>query len=416
MNAPLIRIYHHGSKKWVVSQPSVWTGEAWGQAIPEDAGSWFGSLWAPYVGAGTVATRDVSAMPLHEHSAKIAAYMPVLTYETTQRIKRYQDDPSITEGDGYRPLQPFGPRGATGVNTVQFNIPVYVVDSSIPGCDLAPMQAGGVSAERQAMVSGVIPIPHWATPSEPAGWGDLAMAIYDRHTGIMREYYGCAQDADGRWTSQSCGYYHARRGFEGLAETNYGLQLTEGRSAVAGMLTPLLQIGIAEARAGEVNHAIGVTLADGLNQYSWPATGGDGKIDPAVNPDLLTSGYWPPAQGQWFRLRPDVDVDGLPLRPFTKLIARAVQRYGGVGIDKNWFCHAFNCEPPHVEQHWSATSENPAGNNPWETDVHEQYEELVWYDRNVLGITYPDGVNNPLDVGDFPWHLTQWAPLDWGKR
>ncbi len=329
MNPPVVRIYHHGSRKWVVSQPNVWVDGAWGQAVPEDSGVWFGSVYAPYLAEGTVFTRDVAAMPLHEHSAKIAAYLPVMTYETTQRMRKYQDDPALS-GPGHRPLQDFGPRGVTSLNVRQFNIPVYVVDSSMPGCDLAPMTAAAVTGEGAQMVSGLVPIPRWATPSDPAGWGDLAMAIYDRHTGIMREYFGCAKDADGRWTARSSGYYHARPRFEGLRETNHAMQLSAGRSAVVGLLSPLLQVGIAEARSGEIGHALGFTLADGLNRFSWPATAGDGMIDPADNPDLLPAGFWPPAQGQWFRLPPDLDLESLRLRPFTRVLARgATVRRGG---------------------------------------------------------------------------------------
>ena len=158
------------------------------------------------------------------------------------------------------------------------------------------------------------------------------------------------------------------------------MQHTTGGSAVVCMLNPLSQIGIAEARKGEIKHALSFTIANAGKGFSYPAKQGDGT---STNPNA-------PLEGQWFRIDPKIDLNKLNLRPFTLLVAKAIQKYGGYAADKNLFCHTFTAEHPINEM----AQGKP---NPWEKggDIYEKY--------------------NGLDLNDFPWHLTQWAPVNWGK-
>ena len=160
------------------------------------------------------------------------------------------------------------------------------------------------------------------------------------------------------------------------------MRLTTGTSSVVGMLNPISQIGIAEARAGQINHALSVTLPNAARGVtSFPARGNDGTDS---NPNA-------PAQGQWFRINPSVNLDTLTLRPFTRIVARAIQRFGGYGADKNLWCFAFNAEHP--------INETAAGRpNPWAAggDVATMY--------------------GGVDLNDFPWNLTQWAPVNWNAQ
>ncbi|HRW18232.1 MAG TPA: hypothetical protein P5181_05245 [Dermatophilaceae bacterium] len=315
------------------------------------------SLFTPtYVGAGTVFTRSVVEMPTAPNSAAIAGYLPSM--------------PAAYQGFGV----------VTSTNTNHYAIPIYVVDSRDPAQPTAVFRTTvPTGSPLWSMLNGRIPCPANAVVD---AIGDHSMAIYDRGTGIMRELFFCTKQVDGSWDVAWGGYYQAAADLAGLATSNYPMQLTAGSSAVVGMLSSLAQVSIAEARAGAVNHAVCFTAANALaNVASWPARQQDGTD---TNPNA-------PAQGQWFRIPPSVDLAALNLRPFTLLIARAAQRFGGFAADKNLWCHAFNCEPGYAEQ-------LRTGQNPWAAggDLNARY-----------------GGENP-DVNDFPWHLTEWAPLDWG--
>jgi hypothetical protein len=346
---------------------------------PEEA--WFdykSIYWPEFLAKDTVLTRDVSNMPLHPNSKNIAKWV---------------DD---------NKLLGFG--SVTGLNRFAYSIPFYVVDSSVPDCNYMQfsIRQGGLSSFLYSTLQGMIPCPRWAVP---AVGGDSALSIYDKGTGIMREYFNCQKTAQGNtftFSAATGGYYIAKRGLKDLWQTNYAMQLQEGSNAVVKMLNPIGQIGIVEARMGEINHALQFTCANatsvidpwevgtekfntiptGGNAYSWPAAQADGN-------NRSGDGH---REGQWFRLPPDLDPEDpfYNFHPFTKVMIRAAKKYGGFATDKNLFVHAFNVEPGTVTKHWS-------GVDPWgsggELDV--QYEGL--------------------DITDFPWALTEWAPNHWGQ-
>ena len=276
----------------------------------------------------------------------------------------------------------------TSLNATSFNLPVYVVDSRDPQ---TPKVRVKVPAFRNPMVSKKmrkilfnddIPLPDWAQAANPQGGGDSALAVYDIGTGIIREYFHFIKDGEREWTASYGGYYED---MWSLAEKNYACQHTEGSDFVTAMIGAPGQIGIEEARRGEIRHAVCFTMANARKGVTcWPAKQNDGKDD---NPDA-------PAEGQWFRLPPNLDIKKLKLKPMTELIAKAVQKYGGFGSDKNLFCHAFNAEPGFVEAHVK-------GQDPWVAggDLYRKYNLAA---GNLLN--------------DFPWELTEWAPVNWGKQ
>ena len=96
-------------------------------------------------------------------------------------------------------------------------------------------------------------------------------------------------------------------------------------------------------------------------------------------------------EGQWCRIDPTVDLDKLNLHPITRMIAKAVQKYGAYAADKNACCHTFTTEHGIYELAIHQL-------DPWEHDG--EFEKK--YGK------FPD-------LNDFPWELTQWAPVDWGK-
>ena len=96
--------------------------------------------------------------------------------------------------------------------------------------------------------------------AQPAGGGDKSFAVYDRATGMMREYFHAVKDEKGTWHFSASGYFKAKPNFKDLGKDNFAMQHTTGGSAVVCMLNPLSQIGIAEARKGEIKHALSFTM------------------------------------------------------------------------------------------------------------------------------------------------------------
>lgn len=342
------------------------------ERISRDDGIFLGSLFDPYIAEGSVFTRDARTMPLSPETSAHAAWMA----------------DNLTAGSGF---------GKTGFNTslhATHPIAVYVVDSTAPDCQWQNVVSAAAGSGHDpklidAYCVGMIPLPHWV---QAPSMGDRGLALYDLGTGIMREYFYFQKvtGKPGDWTATTAGVSLTKPGLRDLAVTNYGLQLRSGSSAVVGMHNPLGFIGIAELLRGEINHALAFTCANMGRGYSWPARGGDGLSDDVDAP----------VQGQWCRLPQNVDEDfnpetGKPYNPLTRLIIRAAKRYGMVSTDKNMFVHAFNGE--HGGQ-WA----HLYGEDPWDSLLPGLY-----------GGTWSTA--GRIDVGDFPWHLTEWAPVDWGR-
>ncbi len=349
----------------IVSQ-FMWPSDAMGaEKIKLEAE---GSIFFPtYIAEGTVYTRGVANMPLARNSAEIAKCMAAMPAK-------------------------FNDKGVTSsLNAVFFNLPIYVVDSRDPKTPKVKVvhPAGDYRIPNEGMnkilFADNIPIPEYAKSANPVDGGDHSMAIYDIGTGIIREYFYMMKQEDGSWMASWGGYYE---GMFDLAKNNYACQHTAGSDFVVGMIGGPCQIGVEEARRGEIRHAVGLMIPSALaGVASWPAKGSDGKNE-FKDPNV-------PALGQWFRLNPKLDIDSMNLKPMTKLIAIAVQKYGGIPTDTNGFCHAFQAEPGFVEMH-------KTGIDPWTEggDLYSKYE--LGRGGNILN--------------DFPWQLTEWAPVDWGKR
>lgn len=313
-----------------------------------------------YPAHGTVFTRNVRWMPLASDSAAIA-----------REMVRMPQDYCGKAGFGWL---------KTSLNTVAYNLPIYVVDSANPNFPRRKFTSNDprVTFNRlRHLMVGDIPLQPWAVP---AGGGDKSLSVYDRATGIVREYFYCQPDGSGGFTFASCGITQAGKDFVGLA-SNESMQHETGSSAVVAMMNSLTQIGITEALSGRIPHALSFTIANARQGYSWPAKQGDGTL--AANVPA-------PVEGQWCRIPPNVDVSRLGLRPFTAMVAKAVQQFGAYPADKNTWCHAFNAEHPI---NWTRTGRP----DPWAPGgaVHSKFGNL--------------------DLNDFPWELTQWAPVGWNR-
>lgn len=341
-----------------------------------------------YIGNGTVFTRHVGAMhmPIAANSSKI--------FEHARGQLPHFQAKALAKGF---------PLTVTSLNTEKFHIPIYVVDSRNSSQQKAYFFSEDDrvknSEDLVEKTTGEIPFPFYGAPSgifpydikynderytNPEIRGDLSLAIYDFGTGLFREYFMVQKQEKGGWHFHASGYYQGRPGLrDGLAADNYWMQLTRGSSAVVGMLNPLSQVGISEVLEGEINHALSVTLPDARqDRCSFPARQCDGT-------DLSDNAAW---EGQWFRIRPDANLDALGLKPLTLIIAKAIQKYGGYGADKNHWNFAFNAEPG---VNWYAAGQP----DPWRPGgkIYEKF----------------NGYKGGLDINDFPWHLVEWAEPNW---
>ncbi|WP_052207371.1 hypothetical protein [Sinomonas humi] len=367
------------SNRWRPVRQRNWTGSEWSlPASAKDDGVFTGSLFDPYIAKGTVLTREVrgSSMPLTARSAGHAEWMAA----------------NINAGSG------FGPTSINTSGAGTHPIAVYVVDSTAPHCEWQFVQSAPAGAGHdQALVTqycvGPIPLPAWvAAPSQ----GDRGLALYDLGTGIMREYFYFQQvpGKPGNWTATTAGVSLAKPDLADLPLTNPGVQLRTGSNAVVGMHNTLGFLGIAELLHGEITHAVAFTCANMGKGYSWPARGGDGI---STDPDA-------PVEGQWCRLPEAVDPDYNPItkapyNPLTRLIIKAFKRYGGFASDKNLLVHAFNGEHGGQWKHLY-------GSDPWARGgILEKLYGGTWNSPRSPG----------FNVNDFPWHLTEWAPVDWGR-
>lgn len=399
------KVYSTTSWAWEYTHRYQNDGQAWVEILngTEDDAVVLTSAFNEdtYMGKGTILQRPASSMPVDPMTP---TYQEFMDYVTPFRW-----------GSG------FGSK--TSLNTTAFGthpIHMYVVDSHHPESNFREFAgvfvAGGSAATTNHYLNGPVPLPSWGVPAQNQ---DRGLAVYDKGTGIMREYFMVTSTTSNAavWKSTGAGYSVNTPGLNNLATDNYALQQEVGRSNIAGMHNSLGFIGIAEALNRKINHALCFTVAslrmtndDGSYRSSWPSRGADGKLERYMpGGDLVkpTGPYdgpiYSPAHGQWGRLPMDIDFNhnprtGAPYPLFCQLVMKAAQQYGLVATDTNLFVHAFNTEQ-------GTTFKHAYGVDPWTTGgvIDEIYKGPVGDGGGLQGIR------------EFPWHLVEWAPMDWGR-
>jgi hypothetical protein len=163
-----------------------------------------------------------------------------------------------------------------------------------------------------------VPVPLWAIPGKGS---DAEMSVYDAATDTLWEFWRMRKTAAGTWEACWGGRIQGARSNQGTFKTYYGTTATS-LPFIGG------QIMAEELAAGEIKHALGISLVDIEKKtiFSWPAQRSDG-----VNP--LNASHRIP-EGARFRLDPTVNVDALPMSKAGKIIAKAAQQYGFVVWDR----------------------------------------------------------------------------------
>jgi hypothetical protein len=315
---------------------------------------------ADFAGLRSLFTANISAAPLASDSAHVVEHLNL------QRKEYYGGVPAFNVWNynaavyTVGPEQPMRPIGFRDEQNKR-----YLPDIFVP-------PSGAVS---------LIPIPDGATA---AAGTDGHLAVYQPSAagGTLWELWRAKQDLAGAWSavwggridnvSLSDGFFP---GFQGVS--------------ASGASMPASVIGIREAQAGVINHAIGLAVTRvEKGPQSWPARRNDGTFTTA---DAIH-------EGRRFRLDPTLDVTTLlgppdwqgkqkPVHRLCMMIARAAQVYGFVITDTSYGL-SMATESGQVAKQLT-------GVDPWTA---------------LLA-----GTPTYRVLEGFPWESMQALPFDWGK-
>ena len=182
--------------------------------------------------------------------------------------------------------------------------PIYVADPGAATVSVVPWDCGSGILPNLASQWQAVPIPFFAVPS---GGANAQMIVYQPSTATTWEF-GHMRNVSGQW--QACTGGRISTTSDGVFPSPYGVS-SSGLAALAG------QMSIAELKAEDINHAIGLSLPQ-TNGSTWPATQSAGAV----------AGTAP--MGLRLRLDPTVNVASLGLNSAGTAIARAAQTYGFV--------------------------------------------------------------------------------------
>jgi hypothetical protein len=182
-----------------------------------------------------------------------------------------------------------------------------------------------------------VPLPPDARVAEGT---DKHIVVWQPATDTMWELW-VAEHQNGTWTAQWGGKMRHVSRNRGFFFDPSGIQ--PGATAtslplVGGMITQ------ADLARGEINHALAMAIPNARYAvWAYPAQRSDGGNRSALAVP----------EGARFRLDPAVDVDGLQVPPFTKMLARAAQRYGIYVRDTSPVVTLYAQDPANL------------GTNPW---------------------------------------------------
>lgn len=231
--------------------------------------------------------QDISTLPPHSRSARIIAKIQSIG------------------GDNLHP--DFG-------ENPNYGIPYVIVESDQLRVPITYDAYGDESDP------GPFPIPLGARVEGVPGaaGGDRHVIALQRGTCELFELYVARQIGSG-WTARSGARFDLRS--NALRPLGWTSADAAGLAIFPGL------VRYEEVAAGEINHAIRVTMSQTQRGYILPATH---FASNSTDPDL-------PPMGLRLRLRADADLSGVTGQ--ARVIARAMQRYGLIVADNgsNWF-------------------------------------------------------------------------------
>lgn len=166
--------------------------------------------------------------------------------------------------------------------------------------------SSGVATKTGPSVIENVPIPNGAEPDPEL---DSHLTVIDRSSGCEYDLYGAYRSSAGwraAWgnsiRTDSDGIYP-----EGLSSR------ASGFAGAAGLIRP------EELRAGRIDHAL---------VMAFPNTKAGGPVAPATSSDGSMDADSAIPIGARLQLDPALDLDKLGLRPYERVVARALQEYG----------------------------------------------------------------------------------------
>jgi hypothetical protein len=210
-------------------------------------------------------------------------------------------------------------------NFTNWTIPLFVIDSSVSPKRNVPTTSEAlnltVDPDRNGIAEG-IPIPEGVWPDPKS---DGHMLLVDPNVRKSWDFSRAQRLSDGSWTASRIDIWDLngkgyRQPFSGDYWWTYGA-LGSGFPLIGGLIRP------EEIEAGEIKHAI--LFASPVNRKTGPSGGKYQLCSPlASRTDGFGIGNEYIPEGAQMQLDPKLNLDTLNLSPATKIIARAMQKYG----------------------------------------------------------------------------------------
>ncbi|MDH3753211.1 MAG: hypothetical protein OEU32_04990 [Acidimicrobiia bacterium] len=164
------------------------------------------------------------------------------------------------------------------------------------------------------------PGPYPIPPDAPIeGGSDRHLLVVDEDACVLYEVFRAVADGNGGWDAGSGAVFDLR------SNTLRPAGWTSADAAGLAILPGLVQYD--EVAAGDIDHAIRMTVPRTRTSYVWPARHQAGESADTTLPPM----------GTWLRLRSDADLSGLG--PQASVIAEAMQTHGVIIADNGsrWF-------------------------------------------------------------------------------
>jgi hypothetical protein len=241
-----------------------------------------------------------------------------------------------------------------------------------------------------------VPVPPGVSVSNTSGNSDSPVAIYDYKHDVQFNFWvfkGSNGDYTACWGGHSGGQYVGVKDGARCNAMNQPAAFSQGDGTfcypfgedTAGFTDLGTNITLEEARRGQINHAIAISVPhvreDG---YSFPATRFNGWCDQMGIAGAIGGAQNCLYVGQRLRLPADFDTSSIA-NPFTRAVAEAAKTYGFIVHD------TAGCICIQSESGMSATSRGMA--NPWDAIYGAAgnkgaYDAFPWESLQVLAKDY----------------------------
>jgi len=231
------------------------------------------------------------------------------------------------------------------MNVYQYSVPVYTVPANQPTVKVnlvqppAPAPSGNVEPSYSDMADCIqllqedynaVPLPPGA---KPANGTDMHLALWQPTSNTMWEFWAMDKNQQtNQWQARWGGKMQSvstNPGFYEAPCTSWGATATS-LALTGGLLL------INELKTGVIEHALAFAVVE--TQKST-------FVIPAERDDGWSTTQYAIPEGTRFRLPANIDVNSLGLPPFGVMLARAIQKYGGLVRDTAGAVIASYCEP-----------------------------------------------------------------------